>query len=251
VLLNSRFTAAAARRVFGQHPAGAPEVLYPGIELAESGGSDSSGPAATDANDGDLMLLCISRFDRRKRLRLAVEALAALAQRLDAATFGRARLVIAGGYDYGLRESALALDELKSHASGLGVLDRVEFLKSPTQAVIRNLLSRCCCVIYTPDDEHFGLVPLEAMAAGRPVIAVRSGGPLETIRDGETGLLCSGTPDAFADAIAWLLLHPEDSERMGTAGRDRVAAHFSRRSFAERLTEVVEELAASSDRRPG
>ena len=194
-------------------------------------------------------MLCISRFDRRKRLVLAVEALAALAHRLDSATFGQTRLVIAGGYDRALREPALALGELKSLARELGVLDRVSFLKSPPESVIRDLLSRCCCVIYTPEEEHFGLVPLEAMAAGRPVIAVHSGGPLETIRDGETGLLCSGTPDAFADAIAQMLLHPEDTERMGRAGRDWVAAHFSRHSFAERLTEIVEELATSDDGR--
>ena len=53
----------------------------------------------------------------------------------------------------------------------------------------------------------------------------------------------------LADAIASILLHPENSERMGRAGREWVAAHFSRRSFAERLTEIVEELAASGDRR--
>jgi glycosyltransferase involved in cell wall biosynthesis len=250
VLVNSRFTAAAARRVFGEHPAGAPEVLHPGVAPADASESDPVGPAAEEANDGHLTLLCISRFDRRKRLGLAVEALAALAQRLDPATFARTRLVIAGGYDPALREPALALGELRSLASELGVLDRVEFSKSPKEPLMRDLLSRCCCVIYTPEEEHFGLVPLEAMAAGRPVVAVRSGGPLETIRDGETGLLCSGTPDAFADAIAQLLRHPEDSERMGRAGRDWVDAHFSRRAFAERLTEIVEELVISGDRRP-
>jgi alpha-1,3/alpha-1,6-mannosyltransferase len=196
------------------------------------------------------MLLCVSRFDRQKRLVLAVEALAALDERVDSATLGRTRLVIAGGYDDALRESALALDEVRSRASRLGVLDRVELLKSPAESVMRDLLTRCRCVIYTPDDEHFGFVPLEAMAAGRPVVAARSGGPLETIRDGETGLLCAGTPDAFADAIARLLLRPEDAERMGRAGREWVAEHFSHTAFAQRLTEIVEELAASVDRRP-
>jgi alpha-1,3/alpha-1,6-mannosyltransferase len=179
----------------------------------------------------------------------AVEALSKLSAHLDSETFARIRLVIAGGYDGGLRESALALDELKSRAAELGLLDRIQFVESPTESTIRDLLAQCRCVIYTPDDEHFGLVPLEAMAAGRPVIAAHSGGPLETIRDGETGLLCDGTPDAFANAIASLLLHPEVSELMGRAGRSRVAEHFSRHSFNKRLTEIVEELATPGDRR--
>lgn len=56
----------------------------------------------------------------------------------------------------------------------------------------KGLMSRCVCLLYTPMDEHFGIVPVEAMAVGRPVVACSSGGPLETIEDGETGFLCAG-----------------------------------------------------------
>ena len=66
------------------------------------------------------------------------------------------------------------------------------------------LLSACTAVVYTPQHEHFGIVPLEAMAAGRPVIACDSGGPRETVLHGKTGLLCDPTPAAFADAMLTL-----------------------------------------------
>eukprot|EP00955_Chlamydomonas_euryale_P011176 120591-Chlamydomonas_euryale.AAC.1 len=56
------------------------------------------------------------------------------------------------------------------------------------------LLAACSVVLYTPQNEHFGIVPLEAMAAGRPVVACASGGPLESVLHGETGMLCQ--PDA-------------------------------------------------------
>jgi alpha-1,3/alpha-1,6-mannosyltransferase len=46
--------------------------------------------------------------------------------------------------------------------------------------------------------EHFGIVPVEAMYSGRPVVACASGGPRESVLDGETGLLCEHTPRAFA-----------------------------------------------------
>jgi len=63
------------------------------------------------------------------------------------------------------------------------------------------LLAACTAVVYTPQHEHFGIVPLEAMAAGRPVVACDSGGPRETVVHDRTGLLCEPTPAAFADAL--------------------------------------------------
>jgi alpha-1,3/alpha-1,6-mannosyltransferase len=62
-----------------------------------------------------------------------------------------------------------------------------------------------CCV----QNEHFGMVPLEAMAAQRPVVACASGGPVESIVDGVTGYLCPPMPGAFADAAARLLQDPD------------------------------------------
>ena len=106
----------------------------------------------------------------------------------------------------------------------------------------RALLSECRCVVYTPDDEHFGYVPVEAMAAGRPVVAVNRGGPAETIVEGETGLLCPPTPEAFADALARLLTDGNLAARMGRAGRARVTERFSRAAFGRRLEAILREL---------
>lgn len=105
------------------------------------------------------------------------------------------------------------------------------------------LLAACRAVVYTPQHEHFGIVPLEAMASSRPVIAVNSGGPTESVVSGSTGYLCEPTPAAFADAYEQLL----DSRRaatMGATARQHVVDKFSRASFGASLNGQVQQLAA-------
>ena len=112
--------------------------------------------------------------------------------------------------------------------------------------------------------EHFGLVPLEAMAAQRAVIACNSGGPTESIVDGVTGFLCEPTPAAFAAAARRLLddaqgehgvrcshqLRRTDpsrraaAERAGIAARRHVESNFSRAAFGAKLDALVRQLAA-------
>ena len=137
------------------------------------------------------------------------------------------------------------------------------------------LLAACTAVVYTPQHEHFGIVPLEAMAAGRPVVACDSGGPRETVVHDRTGLLCQPTPAAFADALLLLEvlnrdlrvsvrchtplctrpMHecmPQDAptaRRMGDAARAHVLRRFSRQAFGHALSGIVADLVRDRDRR--
>ena len=79
-------------------------------------------------------------------------------------------------------------------------------------------LGRCRAVCFTPFDEDYGFVTVEAFASGKPVITCRdSGGPTELVRDGETGLVCEPTPGAVAIALARLMDDPAGAERMAAA----------------------------------
>jgi alpha-1,3/alpha-1,6-mannosyltransferase len=104
-------------------------------------------------------------------------------------------------------------------------------------------------VVHTAPDEPFGYVPIEAMAAARPVVAVNSGGPLETIIDGVTGFLRPPQPDQFAAALADLLTHPARADQMGRAAREHVANKFSLALFETRLQQFVNEVVDSVPRR--
>lgn len=242
VLVNSRFTATRFHDAFPRLRGRVPEVLSPGVDVPPL-------DAAATAETSPPIMLCVGRFHPEKNLGLAVETLAALRGRLSAAAFTPIRLVVAGGYDARFRESAETFRELQALAARHGVAEQLTLVCNPGEDERRDLLSRARCVVYTPEHEHFGLVPLEAMAAGRPVVAVNRGGPAETIRDGETGLLCEPTAGAFAAAAARLLGDAALAGRMGRAGRAHVAAHFSRAAFGARLEAVLRDV-VDAGRRP-
>lgn len=92
-------------------------------------------------------------------------------------------------------------------------------------------------------DEHFGIVPLEAMAAYKPVIACNSGGPVETIKNGSTGFLCSPNPQEFSLAMAKLTQDPGMAARMGREARQHIVESFSTKIFGQQLNQYLVDVA--------
>lgn len=237
VLVNSQYTASAFRRAFSRLASVTPEILYPGVDCPMDG---ADLPELSRANEtSELTILSINRYERKKNINLAMEALALMRDQCPGRVFERIRLVIAGGYDPRLRENRETLAELQELSRNLRLEEHTRFLLSCTDAERVALLRGCLFVVYTSANEHFGYVPLEAMAAGRPVVATNSGGPLETVRDGETGLLCAATPRAFAAAFKRLIGDTHEAQRIGRAGRQHVAQHFSSAIFAQRLEGIL------------
>ncbi|MGD9764209.1 MAG: glycosyltransferase [Candidatus Binatia bacterium] len=238
LLVNSAFTAATVRRTFPRL-ALTPQVLHPGVNPEHYRAAAAAAPAACDT------VLALSRYVPAKNLVLAVDAFARLRDMLPEAT-ARARLVIAGGYDPRLAESRDTAAALRARADALRIGEQVILRHSPTDAERLALFAEARCVVYTPSREHFGYVPIEAMAAGRPVVAVGDGGPAETIDDGRTGFLRPATADDFADALRAFWIEPERASRMGRAGRARVARDFSLHGFGARLEATLAAMVTSA-----
>ncbi|CAN1152437.1 Alpha-1,3/1,6-mannosyltransferase ALG2 [Linum perenne] len=240
ILVNSKFTASMFARTFRHlHSKGIrPAVLYPAVNLDQF----------DEPHSFKLNFLSINRFEKKKNIELAISAFAKLhtVNELTDNQLKDASLTVAGGYDERLRENVEYLEELRRLAEREGVSDRVKFVTSCSTAERNTLLSECLCVIYTPKDEHFGIVPLEAMAAHKPVIACNSGGPVETIRDGVTGFLCEPIPQDFSSAMAKFLEDPQVAKHMGAEARKHVADSFSTRIFGQRLNQYVTSIGGCS-----
>ncbi|MDN5939386.1 MAG: glycosyltransferase [Salinisphaera sp.] len=108
------------------------------------------------------------------------------------------------------------------------------FVGCVDDAKLQDLIGLCTATIYVPVDEDFGISPVESMAAGKPVIGAREGGLLETMVDGETGLLIDMTrgADAIVDAVLTL-----DGRRAAGMREpcERRAPMFGRKVFRERM----------------
>jgi glycosyltransferase involved in cell wall biosynthesis len=100
--------------------------------------------------------------------------------------------------------------------------------------------------------EGFGQVVIEAMAAGKPVVASRIPPLTEIVVDRETGLLAEpDNPEAFAQGITWLLSHPDEAQEMGRRGLERVQNHFSAERMAAETLALYETVLSQRRRREG
>ncbi|UQS24149.1 glycosyltransferase [Amycolatopsis thermalba] len=164
-------------------------------------------------------IVSVGRLVPRKGFATAIAALPAVPG---------AELVIAGGPEQGRLADDPEANRLLELARRLGVADRVRLLGQVTRDEMPSLLRSADLVVCTPWYEPFGIVPLEAMACGVPVVAAAVGGLIDTVVDGVTGeLVPPKRPEALAATLRRLLGDPAQREAYGIAGCDRARSRYS------------------------
>jgi glycosyltransferase involved in cell wall biosynthesis len=132
-------------------------------------------------------------------------------------------------------------DALRRLASDLRIGDSVSF-HGFSRSVLPAYAAMDCFVLPSLS-ETYGMVTIEAMAAGRPVVGTNTGGTPEILRDGESGLLLPPRdPAALADALARLLSDPENMQRIGRSAQMEARARFSHHLQCERYETVYGQL---------
>ncbi|MEU5524854.1 glycosyltransferase [Streptomyces sp. NPDC047860] len=163
-------------------------------------------------------LMQLGRLVPRKGAAVSVAALARLPG---------TELVVVGGPPRHRIDDDPEVRRLRAVARDAGVADRVRFTGGVDPSRVPALLRSADVVLCPADYEPFGIVPLEAMACGRPVVASAVGGQLDTIADPGTGqLVPPGDPEALARAVAALLADPAAREACAVAGRRRVLSRY-------------------------
>jgi len=224
ILCVSEYTARAMRRQAPEIPAER-FTLFPNA-LADVWVEQARRLAASEGEQRrDRFILSVARLSRHDRRKGIITTLEAFAQLPDRAL----RYVVAGDGD--------DLPFLRDIAARLQVADRVDFLGAVSDAELVGLYRQCQAFVLPSGQEGFGIVFLEAMYFGAPVIAAREKGALDVVRDGETGLMVAyGDVAGLAQAITRMLGDELLRARVKQAARANVthdgcftAAAFTRR----------------------
>ncbi|MBS9721301.1 glycosyltransferase [Tianweitania sp. BSSL-BM11] len=146
-------------------------------------------------------LFTSSRLDAPKRVDLLIEAMRFVDADLP--------LLIAGSGPDEKRLKNLAQHD-----------PRIRFLGFVPDDQMPGLYADALAVPFVPRDEDYGLITVEAMRSGKPVVTVRdSGGPTEFVRNGETGFITASTAEALGERLAYLAAHRDEAQRMGETAR--------------------------------
>lgn len=199
-------------------------VVPPGVHHALFGPGSRAGARTALGFDDRPLVLFVGRIQRLKGLAVAVEAVAS-------SSSPSVRLLAVGGPSGASGESELRRVWNLMAAHGLG--DRVH-LHPPQGHPMLSTYYRAADVVVVPSrSESFGLVALEAMSCGTPVVAADVGGLSALVSDGETGLLVGGlNGSCWAKAIDSLLANPVWAGQLGAAGAERSRAYSWRASGA-------------------
>ncbi len=158
----------------------------------------------------DPILLVPGRIMWTKNIELAIDAFK------EARLPPPWKLVICGFLD-GKSVSYLQLLQARAQEN-----EQIEFIISPSDSTLRDLYKRASVVLFPPLNEDWGIVPLEAMASSKPVIANAQGGPLESIINGETGWLLPPDTKSWANILKKIPNNRELLIKMGQNGRKHV-----------------------------
>ena len=191
-----------------------------GVDL---GFFSAHGPVA--ARKRRYRILSVGRLVPRKGVDLVIRAL----PYLKAAGFDDVELlIVGGGGDTNVMHADPEIRRLLDLAAGLGVSEHVTLQGQVSRAEMPGIFRSADAVVCAPWYEPFGIVPLEAMACGIPVVAAAVGGLRDTVVDHTTGLhVPPRDPEAIASALSLLLENPALRTKLGQAGERRARTRYS------------------------
>ena len=261
VVVNSNFTKSVYDDTFSfLKDVKPPGTIYPCVDLTEPEFNQEVKTLHKNIMGDDKFVLSVNRFEVKKNVELAIESYAKFAMGTEQKGV---KLVIAGGYDNLVEENKTYLVHLEKLVEQSGLKFYTLFQKTYSELVEEPvdveydvlflpsvpsnykdyLLSKAELLLYTPSLEHFGIVPLEAMKLGTPVLAVNNGGPTETVvpldKSPElgTGWLEPSDSDVWSKRIGESL--SLNKAKVSQNGMERVKSKFSRKVMTQEIEKTM------------
>lgn len=216
IVANSQYTASYLSEIYSTE---VEDVVYPGVNVDDFIHTDVC----------EEIFVTIGQLWPHKRIRLVIEAMKLVE---------RGQLYIVG--------SGPEKEKLQRDVKNLGLEDRIFFLHDLTNLEIQILISRCLAVVFTPIKEPFGIVALEAMAAGKPLIVADEGGYIEVLND-HCAFRVPPHPSAVAEKMNYLLQNPDQARIMGRAGLEE-AKQYTWEASAQKTLDILEATYAQWDK---
>ncbi len=230
VLAPSDYSRRRITELYGVEPSRI-RVVHPGTDVMRW--ETATSQTAEPPNRRTAGIFCVAHFYPRKNIGALLRATALLREKLPGLT-----VRIAGD---GPEHNALM-----NEAERLQLLDTVKFLGHIPFAQLAHEYAACDVFCLPTLQEGFGLVFVEAMAAGKPIVALKAGAVPELVQDGINGLLAAPTDDAdLATKLRQLLADAESQRKMSDANRAR-AREFTARKMAERFLAALKGLTLPS-----
>ena len=259
ISISSKFTMGQVKQTFPFLDSSKLHVIYPPIRNH----NDETEEKVILPTTTTKPIVSLNRFERKKNVSVLLKAYAKLIQNHqnkdtnDNSVFPP--LVIAGGYDIHNMENVEHHQELVSLANDLNIpSSQIKFCKNISDHERKDMLQNALCVCYTPKWEHFGIVPLEAMYAGTPVIAWNCGGPKETVVHKQTGYLVdlSSSKDnsdeeeaqSWTTALQYMMNNSNDTQWKQRT-KQHVQKHFAWDTFVLTWEEHISKAQSNSMKR--
>ncbi|QMV12967.1 glycosyltransferase [Vibrio spartinae] len=207
IVANSKYTAGYLEDVYN---CPVKDIVYPGVE------PENFIELPVDRN----LFVTISQLWPHKRINLLLESIALTDE---------AQLMVIG--------NGPEKERLIEIAEKLGIEDRIFFLSGLSNKELSLVLARACAFLFSPIKEPFGIVVLEAMAAGKPIIAVNEGGYTEVCNE-NNAFLVPAYPSVFAEKISFLQENPDVARKMGEQGR-KTAPYYTWSKAADELEDIL------------
>uniref|UniRef100_A0A5S6QDR2 Alpha-1,3/1,6-mannosyltransferase ALG2 n=1 Tax=Trichuris muris TaxID=70415 RepID=A0A5S6QDR2_TRIMR len=184
--------------------------------------------------------LSLNRISPEKNHELAIESFAKLKDRIPDTKWQELKLIIVGNLLQRYPHCVEYFEKLKTIVNDNKLAGKVQFFLNVSEREKTYFLQNCVAVLHTPPREHFGLVVLEGMYFGKPVISSTEGGPVEIISNERDSILTPAQPEYFSEAMSRLLNPSPWLDRLKIEAKETVRERFMYNEFSGRLRQILE-----------